>query len=195
MNAQTIRSSTVRGRGIATPRAITRTLAVCGVLIFLSACASPTGGSQPTDPTTQGSGNGSAGAEVDICSLVPDDVLTAALGSPPSPERELLQGSGSSTCVISSTGDPAALLQLQVGPGGRDEFERQRANKEGIADRYAPLTGIGDDAFAFGEEVTVLVGDTVAVIFLEGPAFDAVEDADRLERAKSVAAAVAEGLG
>lgn len=192
MNALTIRSSTVRGRGIATPLAITRTLAVCGVLIFLSACASPTGGSQPTDPTTQGSGNGTG---VDICSLVPDDVLTAALGSPPSPERELLQGSGSSTCVIPGTGDPAALLQLQVGPGGRDEFERQRANKEGIADLYAPLTGIGDDAFAFGEEVTVLVGDTVAVIFLEGPAFDAVEDADRLERAKSVAAAVAEGLG
>lgn len=187
-----------------TPAGI-RMLAACGVLALLAACSPQSGGG--TEPSNEasasadgGSGTGdseSSGDEftpIDPCTLIPDDALAAALGSPPSPDREPRVGSGSRLCVIEGT-DQNARLSVEISPSGRDGFELFRSYKEGITDLYQPLTGIGDDAFAFGSEVTVLVGKQVAVLFLEGPAFDSVPAADRLERTKTLALLVAESLG
>jgi hypothetical protein len=86
------------------------------------------------------------------------------------------------------------LLSLEISVSGRDGFERSRDNKDDIPDLYPPLTGIGDDAFAFGHEVTMLKGNYVVVVFLEGLAFDSVADADRLQRASNLAIAAAAEL-
>jgi hypothetical protein len=77
---------------------------------------------------------------------------------------------------------------------GSDGFEVQRGYKDDIPDLYQELTGIGDDAFAFGHEVTVLKGRYFVIIFMEGLPFDNVPEAERLERAKTLALAAAAEL-
>jgi hypothetical protein len=181
-----------------------RLLAACGVLVLLAACSPQTGGapkpsnaaSESADAGSDNSDSESSGDEfvpIDPCNLIPDDAMAAALGSPPSPDREPQVGSGSRFCVIYGT-DGNAHLSVEITPSGRDGFELFRSYKEGMTDLYQPLTGIGDDAFAFTSEVTVLVGQQVAVLFLEGLAFDNVSEADRLERTKTLALLVAEAL-
>ena len=152
-----------------------RVLATSSVLLlFLTGCARAAGGGTDTsDDTSQGTddetnagdsdsdgddgGDGGGGGVVDPCALVSDEVLTAALGSPPAPDPELFQGGGSQTCLIQGTG-PSARLSLEVISNvNPDRFEVMRENKQ-IEGFYQPLTGIGDDAFAFGHEVNVLVG-------------------------------------
>ncbi len=193
-------SSTVR----VTPAGV-RLLAACGVLVLLAACSPQSGGG--TEPSSDPSASADGGSDtgegesseeefkpIDPCTLIPDDALAAALGSPPSPDREPKAGSGSIRCDIEGT-DDTARLSVEISSSGRNGFELLRSYKEGITDLYQPLTGIGDDAFAFASEVTVLVGNQVAVLFLEGIAFDSVPAADRLERTKTLALLLAEGLG
>jgi hypothetical protein len=193
------------GSTVRVPLAGVRILAACCVLVLLAACSPQSGGG--TDPSNESSesadggsdsGDGDSGGDefvpIDPCTLIPDDALGTALGSPPLPDREAQAGSGSSLCVIEGT-DGNARLSVEITPSGRDGFELFRSYKEGMTDLYQPLTGIGDDAFAFGSEVTVLAGQQVAVLFLEGIAFDNVAPADRLERAKTLALLLVEGLG
>jgi hypothetical protein len=194
------RSSTVR----VTPAGV-RILAACGVLVILAACSpqsgggteGSSGGSESADGGSGTGGSGSGGDEVkpiDPCTLIPDDALATALGSPPLPDREPQADGDSSLCVIYGTeGD--ARLDVEITPSGRDGFELFRSYKDYDPDLYQPLTGIGDDAFGFGSEVTVLAGNQVAVLFLEGVDFDNVPAADRLERAKTLALLLVEGLG
>jgi hypothetical protein len=189
--------------------AFARLLAAFGVLVLLAACSpSAGGGTEPSSQASQGADgdsgtddSGSSGSDsdssgggdepIDPCTLIPDDALAAALGSAPSPDRD----AGLQLCVIKGTGDLSSRLNIEISSTGRDGFETQRGYKEPIENLYQPLTGIGDDAFAFASEVTVLVGDRVVVLFLEGLAFDDVSPEDRLERTKTLAMLVAEQLG
>jgi hypothetical protein len=197
------------GSTVRVPLAGVRILAACCMLALLAACSpqsgdgtdssngtseSADGGSDSGDGESGGDDGGDGFVPIDPCTLIPDDALATALGSSPVPDREAQAGSGSSLCVIEGT-DGNARLSVEITPSGRDGFELFRSYKEGMTDLYQPLTGIGDDAFAFGSEVTVLAGQQVAVLFLEGIAFDNVAPADRLERAKTLALLLVEGLG
>lgn len=188
-----------------------RVLAASSVLLLLLAGCAPQadGGTDTTDETAQGTESGDSGGDssaddggdsddefvaLDPCTIIPDDALTAALGSAPTPDRTSYPGSGSTLCTIeSSAGDARLSIEIHT-IAGRDGFEIMRGHKEGIEGLYQPLTGIGEDAFAFASEVTVLVEPYVAVLFLEGLAFDTVDPADRLERTKTLAVIVADNL-
>ena len=191
-------------RNSTVPRNVVAALAL---LALLAGCSAPSGGnssqgtsSDSSDPSDSSGSGDSGDAEGDdsfvpvkVCELIPDDVLETALGSGLDPNREEYQGSGCVTCRIYTT-SRGAHLNVEMSRSGRDGFETQRGYKEPIADLYQPLTGIGDDAFAFGSEVTVLQGEYVAVIYLEGLDFDPVPEGERLERAKPLAIAAAETL-
>ena len=86
------------------------------------------------------------------------------------------------------------MLNLELSASGEDAFERSRDNKDDIPDLYQPLSGIGDDAFAFGHEVTMLKGRWVVTVFLEGLPFDNVAEADKLNLAVNLATAAAAEL-
>jgi hypothetical protein len=169
---------------------VTRMLAVLGVLVLLAGCAPQTGGgSGTTDDTADDEGDDeSSGGNgvVDICNLIPDAALEAALGSPPSPDREIYRGSGETSCVIEGTGENARL-SVTYNALGRDAFETTRGYVKDITDLYAPVPGLGEDAYRFGSEVTVLQGKHVVKIFLEGLMFDNVAEEDRLQRAINLA--------
>jgi hypothetical protein len=179
-------------------------LAVLALVALLAGCSAAPGGdsqggenstsSDAADSGDSGESGDSGSSVVDACTLIPDADLETALGGPLAPEREEYPQSGSQLCRISSAADPPALLSLEIAVTGRDGFERSRDNKDDIPDLYQPLTGIGDDAFAFGHEVTMLKGNYVVVVFLEGLPFDGVADADRLNLAMNLATAAAAQL-
>ncbi len=69
---------------------------------------------------------------LDPCTIIPDDALTAALGSAPTPDRTSYPGSGSTLCTIeSSAGDARLSIEIHT-IAGRDGFEIMRGHKEGI---------------------------------------------------------------
>jgi len=192
------------GSAPSTPRNV---IALLTMLALLAGCAGPVGAggtesgdsSTPTDSADSGdSGNSGdsddSWAPLDPCTLIPDDALEAALGGPLAEERETYQQSSSTLCRILTSTSPPATVNVDLYATGRDGFEVQRGYKQDIPDLYQPLTGVGDDAFAFGHEVTMLKGRYFVVIFLEGLPFDNVPTAERLERAKTLALAAADQL-
>lgn len=181
-------------------------IALLAVLALLAGCAGPVGGGGSGGDGGTSSDSSDAGdsgdsgdtddssAPVDPCTLIPDAALETALGGTLADERETYHQSGSVLCRIQTTSDPPAILSVDLYATGSDGFEVQRGYKQDIADLYQPLAGIGDDAFAFGHEVTVLKGTYFVIIFMEGLPFDDVPEAERLERAKTLALAAADQL-
>lgn len=173
---------------------VTRMLAVLGALVFLAGCAPQAGtdtdtgtdtsqGEEETadDETDSGDDNSSGGnGIVDLCALVPDAALEAALGSPPG-QRDLYRGT-ETTCAIYGTGAESSLVTLTYVALGRDAFEVHRSYVEGTADLYFEVPGLGEDAFRFGNDVTALQGRHIIEAYLEGLAFDYVPDNERLAR-------------
>ena len=193
-----------------TPRNL---LAALALLALLVGCSAPAGGGGSaggdTDSSTDASDSGSDSGDsddsdaddgdsgtgvVDACTFIPDADLEAALGGPLAPDRENYPQSDGQLCRISSAADPPALLNLEVSAAGKDAFERSRDNKDDIPDLYQEVPGVGDDAFAFGHEVTMLKGRWVVTIFLEGLPFDNVAEADKLNLAITLATAAAAQL-
>lgn len=185
-------------------------IALLAMLALLVGCAGPVGGnggdgddsststdsadSGGTDDSSDSGDSDESNGVVDPCTLIPDAALEAALGGPIAAEREIYQQSSSRLCRIQTTADPPAILSVDLSATGRDGFEVSRGYKDDIPDLYQELPGVGEDAFAFGHEVTVLKGRFFVVIFLEGLPFDNVSEADKLERAKTLALAAAEEL-
>ena len=179
-------------------------ITLLAMIALLAGCAGPVGGGgaesgDSSTPTASGDSGDSGDSDnswapVDPCTLIPDDALEAALGGPVAEERETYQQSSSTLCRILTTTEPPAIVSVDLYATGRDGFEVLRGYKQDIADLYQPLTGIGEDAFAFGHEVTMLKGRYIVVIFLEGLPFDNVPTAERLERAKTLAVAAADHL-
>lgn len=181
------------------------------LVALLAGCSAPAGGddSQGGDTGTStdagdtggDSGDGDGGdsddggsAVVEACTLIPDADLEAALGGPLAPEREKYPQSDGQLCRILSAADPPAMLNLELSATGEAAFEQSRDNKDDIPDLYQPLTGIGDDAFAFGHEVTMLKGRWAVTIFLEGLPYDYVAEADKLQLSVNLANAAAAAL-
>jgi hypothetical protein len=184
-------------------------VALLAMVALLAGCAGPAGGggsdsgdtgtsSDSGDSDSSESGDsgdsGDAAAPPDPCTLIPDAALETALGGALAEERTPYPQSGSKLCRIQTTADPPALLNVDLYSTGSDGFEIQRGYKDDLADLYQELPGIGDDAFAFGHEVTVLKGTYFVIIFMEGLPFDNVPEAERLERAKTLALAAADQL-
>ncbi len=185
-------------------------IALLAMLALLAGCAGPAGdgGSESGDSgtSTDAADSGDSGDSadsgdsdesngvVDPCTLIPDAALEAALGGPIAAERETYHQSSSTLCRIQTTASPPAILSVDLSATGRDGFEVSRGYKDDIPDLYQELPGVGEDAFAFGHEVTMLKGRFFVVIFLEGLPFDNVSEADKLERAKTLALAAAEEL-
>jgi hypothetical protein len=171
---------------------------VAALVVVLSGCAAAAGGSGSEGgsggtSSDAGGDQSGGGASIDPCTVPPDDALEAAMGQSPGDREEYLD-SGSEYCRITGTGDPAVYLTLQYAPGGRDYFEQMRDWKDDLPDLYSVVEGVGEDAFAFGTEVTTLVGDRSVVVFLEGLPFDDVPEADRRARAAALAQAIADEL-
>lgn len=184
---------------------VIRMLAAIGVLFLLAACAPQTGGS--TDTTTDSSqgeeetaedesasgDDSESGGLVDVCTLVPDAALEAALGSPPG-ERELFRGSGETSCAIYGTGADSSLVTITYVALGRDAFEVMRGYVEGVEGLYFEVDGLGEDAFRFGNDVTALQGNHIVEAYLEGVALDPVPDEERLQRTLALLQAGLENL-
>lgn len=172
-----------------------RHVIVVALVALVAACGDATG-SGPGGAPVGGGGGGGGGAPVggapDPCTFLPDAALETALGSTVA-SRELY---GHDTCVFESTAEPRVVISVRISGNGRTGFENHRENVQGIGDLYRPLSGVGEDAFAFGHEVTVLQGAYSVTIFVEGPAFFSMPDSDtdRFERAKGLALAAAEQL-
>lgn len=178
-------------------------VAVVALAALLAGCGQQSGADTPSGPGGSngsggptGGGGPAAGGPPNPCTFLPDDALKTALGAAPTGDRTVRRGSGLQECTIQTAATPAAVLQVSIGGNGREGFEIHRQNVKSVESLYQPLTGIGEDAFAFGNEVTVLKGEYSVTLFLEGPAFDDVSKADRLERTKTLAkAAVAQMSG
>jgi hypothetical protein len=123
-----------------------------------------------------------------------DDALEAALGAPVGSRTAYPNGS-SQTCSYETDTDPIAYLNLEIASGGRDQFETSRGYKDDSESLYHPVPGVGDDAFAFGSELTMLLGDYTYVFFLSGLPFDAVPKDERLAREQTLAEVVVAALG
>ncbi len=187
-----------------------RLLAVCSVLVLLAACSPQSGSTtDPSDEASQGADDGtsadddSSGGDAEEeefkpdnpCTLIPDDALAIALGGPPVPDREPQIGGSEVACFIYGPTDPPAILTVRMSSSGPQGYEIQKGYVVDSGLEAVDLPGIGDAAFAFGPGVTMLVGNKVVYLYLEGLPFDNVPEADRLELVKNLAIAAAAELG
>jgi len=173
-----------------------RYVVVVALLGLVTGCGSDGGGGLPGGGGggLPGGGGGGGGAP-DPCTFLPDAAIETALGAPIGERTPYAAGE---SCSFESNADPSVIIQVTVAGGGRDGFEVHRGYVKDIEDMYGPVSGLGEDAFHFGPEVTVLQGSTSVTIFVEGTYWfdfdDAQAQTQRFERAKALAQAAVDVL-
>lgn len=92
-----------------------------------------------------------------------------ALGSPAATGEKT--GVNEPTCTIRPVERTGVYVTIQVKLGGKRAYEAKKQNMAGSF-TVVPITGLGDDAFTVGKELTVVKGDVVAIFFIGGVSDD-----------------------
>ncbi len=107
-------------------------------------------------------------APVPVCSLITQDEAAAALGSavPAGRRQELAMPLPGRTghADICFFGTEVRVIRFEMGGGAANLFAQYRTEQAGRNDGATALTGIGDEAFHSGGQITFRKGQTAFVV-------------------------------
>lgn len=142
-------------------------------------------GGAATTATAAGAGGGETGEEIDICALVTQQDVEAAIGMPAGPAQP------DSMPPFFGCRYELETDIVTVGVWVWDDADAAEASFEMVADQYPAVEGVGDRAYNSPiDDLTVLSGRYEISVGL----FLSLDDADELAMASDVAALLIERL-